>query len=165
MPAFSSSTTVLDSILFRDAFGTAAMREVFSDFSLISRYAEVEIALARAEARCGVIPAEAAEQIAKLTDVAAFDFDLLRRETDIVGYPILPLVHQMAKQCGDAGRYVHWGATTQDIMDTAVVLQMRAALEIIAQDIAALRGILTDLSKRHRDTPMAGRTICSRRCR
>jgi len=57
MPAFPTSTTVLDSILFRDAFGTPTMREVFSDFSLISRYAEVEIALAKAEARCGVIPA------------------------------------------------------------------------------------------------------------
>ena len=158
MPAFPTSTTVLDSILFRDAFGTPAMREVFSDFSLISRYAEVEIALAKAEARCGVIPAEAAEEIAKRTDVSALDFDLLRQETDIVGYPILPLVHQMAKQCGDAGRYVHWGATTQDIMDTAVVLQVRAGLEIIEADIAALRGILADLSKRYRDTPMAGRT-------
>ena len=158
MPAFPTSTTVLDSILFRDAFGTPAMREVFSDFSLISRYAEVEIALAKAEARCGVIPAEAAEEIAKRTDVSAFDFDLLRSETDIVGYPILPLVHQMVKQCGEAGRYVHWGATTQDIMDTAVVLQVRAGLEIIEADIAALRGILADLSKRYRDTPMAGRT-------
>jgi 3-carboxy-cis,cis-muconate cycloisomerase len=158
MPAFPTSTTVLDSILFRDAFGTPAMREVFSDFSLISRYAEVEIALAKAEARCGVIPVEAAEEIAKRTDVAAFDFDLLRSETDIVGYPILPLVHQMAKQCGDAGRYVHWGATTQDIMDTAVVLQVRAGLEIIESDIAALRGILAGLAKRYRDTPMAGRT-------
>ena len=64
----------------------------------------------------------------------------------------------MAKQCGEAGRYVHWGATTQDIMDTAVVLQVRAGLEIIEADIAALRGILADLSKRYRDTPMAGRT-------
>jgi len=158
MPAFPTSTTVLDSILFRDAFGTPAMREVFSDFSLISRYAEVEIALAKAEARCGVIPVEAAEEITKRTDVSALDFDLLRSETDIVGYPILPLVHQMAKQCGDAGRYVHWGATTQDIMDTAVVLQVRAGLEIIESDIAALRGILAGLAKRYRDTPMAGRT-------
>ena len=158
MPAFPTSTTVLDSILFRDAFGTPAMREVFSDFSLISRYADVEIALAKAEARCGVIPVEAAEEIANRTDVSAFDFDLLRSETDIVGYPILPLVHQMAKQCGDAGRYVHWGATTQDTMDTAVVLQVRAGLEIIESDIAALRGILAGLAKRYRDTPMAGRT-------
>ena len=158
MPLAAPATTVLDSALFRDAFGTPAMREVFSDFSLISRYAEVEVALAKAEARCGVIPAEAAVEIAKCTDVAALDFDLLRRETDIVGYPILPLVHQMVKQCGDAGRYVHWGATTQDIIDTAVVLQIRAGLGIIAQDIAALRGILADLSRRYRDTPMAGRT-------
>jgi 3-carboxy-cis,cis-muconate cycloisomerase len=158
MAAFPTSTTVLDSILFRDAFGTPAMREMFSDFNLISRYAEVEIALAKAEARCGVIPAEAAEEIAQRTDVSALDFDLLRRETDNVGYPILPLVHQMAKQCGEPGRYVHWGATTQDIMDTAVVLQVRAGLKIIEDDIAALRGILADLAKRHRDTPMAGRT-------
>ena len=158
MPAFPTSTTVLDSILFRDAFGTPAMREVFSDFSLISRYAEVEIALAKAEARCGVIPAQAADEIAKRTDVSTLDFDLLRQETDIVGYPILPLVHQMVKQCGDAGRYVHWGATTQDIMDTAVILQVRAGLAIIEDDIAALRGILANLSKRYRDTPMAGRT-------
>ena len=158
MPAFPTSTTVFDSILFRDAFGTPAMREVFSDFNLISRYAEVEVALAKAEARCGVIPAEAAVEIAKRTDVSALDFDLLRRETDIVGYPILPLVHQMVKQCGEAGRYVHWGATTQDIMDTAVILQVRAGLEIIERDIAELRAILAGLSKRYRDTPMAGRT-------
>jgi 3-carboxy-cis,cis-muconate cycloisomerase len=158
MPDFPTSTTVLDSILFRDAFGTPEMREVFSDLALISRYAEVEVALARAEARCGVIPAEAAEAIAQRTDVAALDFDLLRRETDVVGYPILPLVHQMVKQCGEAGRYVHWGATTQDIMDTAVVLQIRAALQLIEADIAVLRDILADLSKRYRDTPMAGRT-------
>ncbi len=143
MAAFPTSTTVLDSILFRDAFGTPRMREVFSDLSLISRYAEVEIALAKAEARCGVIPSEAAQEIADKTDVAALDFDLLRRETDIVGYPILPLVHQ---------------ATTQDVMDTSVVLQVRAGLGIVEEDIAALRGILADLSSRYRDTPMAGRT-------
>jgi len=158
MPAFPTATTVLDSILFRDAFGTPAMREVFSDAALISRYVEVEIALARAEARCGVIPQDAADAIAARTDVAALDFEALRRETDIVGYPILPLVHQIAQQCGEAGRYVHWGATTQDIMDSALVLQLRAGLAIIEQDIAALRGILAGLSQRHRDTPMAGRT-------
>jgi len=157
-PATPAATTVLDSILFRDAFGTPRMREIFSDYALISRYAEAEVALARAEARCGVIPAEATEQIAARTDVAALDFDLLRQETDIVGYPILPLVHQMVKQCGDAGRYVHWGATTQDIMDTAVVLQVRDGLTVIEEDICELRKILADLSRRHRDTPMAGRT-------
>ncbi|MBV9985166.1 adenylosuccinate lyase family protein [Bradyrhizobium sp.] len=153
-----SATTVLDSLLFRDAFGTDAMRRVFSDKSLIARYAEVEVALAKAEARCGVIPMEAARAIAERTEVASIDLEALRHETDIIGYPILPLVHQMARQCGEAGRYVHWGATTQDIMDTAVVLQMRAGLAIIEGDIAALRDGLADLARRHRDTPMAGRT-------
>ncbi|MGO8909875.1 MAG: adenylosuccinate lyase family protein [Bradyrhizobium sp.] len=153
-----AATTVFDSILFRDAFGTPRMREVFSDYALIARYAEVEIALAEAEARCGVIPREAADDIARLTDVSALDFDQLRRETDIVGYPILPLVHQMVKQCGEAGRYVHWGATTQDIMDTAVILQVRDGLKIIEEDIAELRRILASLSRKYRDTPMAGRT-------
>src|SRR5215469_6823693 len=97
-----TATTVFDSILFRDAFGTPRMREVFSDHALISRYVEVEIALAKAEAKCGVIPTEAAEAIGGC-DVAGLDFDRLRRETDIVGYPILPLVHQLVEQCGEAG--------------------------------------------------------------
>jgi 3-carboxy-cis,cis-muconate cycloisomerase len=154
----ATATTVLDSLMFRDAFGTAEMREVFSDYALIGRYAEVEVALAKAEAKCGVIPADAADVIAARTDIAALDFDRLRQETDNVGYPILPLVHQMATQCGDAGRYVHWGATTQDIMDTAVVLQMRQGLEIIERDLGALRTTLADLSRRYRNTPMAGRT-------
>lgn len=153
-----ASSTVLDSILFRDAFGTPAMREVFSDRRLIGRYIEVEVALARAEARCGVIPADAAEVIARESRLDRIDFDRMRHETDIVGYPILPLVHQLVEACGQAGRYVHWGATTQDIMDTANVLQVRDALDIVEADIRALRGILADLARRHRDTPMAGRT-------
>lgn len=158
MSLLPTSSTVLDSILFRDAFGTAAMREVFSDRKLIARYIEVEVALARAEARCGVIPADAAEAIARESRLERIDFEHMRHETDIVGYPILPLVHQLVHMCSDAGRYVHWGATTQDIMDTANVLQVRDALNLVDADIRALRGILADLAAKHRDTPMAGRT-------
>ncbi|AQL37238.1 class-II fumarase/aspartase family protein [Pseudomonas syringae] len=152
------SSTVFDSALFRDMFGTAEMRAVFSDKSLIERYIEVEVALARAEARCGVIPADAAEQIAALATYESLDLTLMQHETEIVGYPILPLVEQLSKTCGEAGRYVHWGATTQDIMDTAVVLQVRAALAIVERDIQAVRGLLADLALRYRTTPMAGRT-------
>lgn len=152
------STTVFDSALFRDMFGTAEMRAVFSDKALIERYIEVEIALAKAEARCGVIPAEAAVQIAELARFESLDLEHMQHETEIVGYPILPLVEQLSKLCGEAGRYVHWGATTQDIMDTAVVLQMRAALAIVERDIQAVRGLLAELALRYRDTPMAGRT-------
>ena len=156
-PLFGAST-VMDSILFRDAFGTQAMRTIFSDHALVQRYIDVEIALARAQARCSVIPVDAAEVIARESRLERIDFDHMREETDIVGYPILPLVHQLVAMCGDAGRYVHWGATTQDIMDTAVALQVRDALDIIDADIVALRKILADLALRHRDTPMAGRT-------
>ncbi len=158
MQSSTSAATAIDSILYREAFGTPSMRSIFADHALIGRYVEVEVALAKAEARCGVIPAGAAEEIAAKADAASLDFDLLRRETDNVGYPILPLVHQVAMQCGEAGRWLHWGATTQDIMDTAVVLQVRDALLIVEADIEAVRTILADLAQRHRDTPMAGRT-------
>ncbi len=152
------AATVLDSFLFRDAFGTPAMRAVFDDRELIRKFVQVEVALAAAEARCGVIPAAAAKDIAARCTAEALDVGLLQRETEIVGYPILPLVHQLARQAGDAGRYVHWGATTQDIMDTAVVLQLRDALDLVEADVADLRRILAGLARKHRDTPMAGRT-------
>ncbi len=152
------ASSVLDSILFRDAFGTPAMRAVFDDRELVRKYVEVEIALAKAQARCGVIPAAAAAEIAARCDADTLDYDLLRHETEIVGYPILPLVHQISKQAGASGGFVHWGATTQDIMDTAVVLQLRDGLDIVAGEVKALRGILAGLAKKYRDTPMAGRT-------
>ena len=151
-------STPLDSVLFRDMFGTPAMRAVFSDEALVGRYVEAEVALARAEARCGVIPAEAAEAIAAAGDALRPDWERLRIETENVGYPILPLVHQLAEAADEAGRFVHWGATTQDIMDTANVLQIRAALDLVAADLDALRAILAALAAKHRDTPMAGRT-------
>jgi 3-carboxy-cis,cis-muconate cycloisomerase len=152
------ASNVLDSVLFRDSFGTPQMRAVFDDRALIRRYVEVEIALAKAEARCGVIPQAAADEIAATCDADALDFELLRHETEIVGYPILPLVQQISKQAGASGGFVHWGATTQDIMDSAVVLQLRDALNLIEADVAALRDILRDLARTYRDTPMAGRT-------
>ncbi|MGO4303769.1 class-II fumarase/aspartase family protein [Cupriavidus sp. RAF12] len=156
--AIPAASTVVDSVLFRDAFGTKHMRQIFADGALVQRYIDVEVALAKAEARVGVIPAEAAEAIARESRIERIDFDHMREETDIVGYPILPLVHQLVAMCGEAGRYVHWGATTQDIMDTAVALQVRDALDSIDADIRELRGILADLSIKHRNTPMAGRT-------
>src|SRR3569833_2424789 len=150
------SSTVFDSILFRDAFGTAKMRALFSDYALVQRYIDVEVALAKAEARVGEIPADAADVSARESQIERIDFDHMREETDIVGYPILPLVHQLVGMCGDAGRYVHWGATTQDIMDTAVALQVRDALDSIDADIRELRGILVDLSKKHRVLLLVG---------
>lgn len=152
------ATTVLDSRIFRDLFGTQAMREVFSDEAFLERCVEVEVALARAESRTGVIPEAAARDIAARASARGLDFERLKAETETVGYPILPLVRQLAAQCGEAGRWLHWGATTQDIMDSALVLQLRAALDLVHAEVAALRGVLAGLARRYRDAPMAGRT-------
>src|SRR5690606_37974586 len=114
--------SVLESALFKDMFGTGAMRAVFDDDATVLRYVETEVALARVQGRLGVIPAQAADAIAARADAAAIDMEALRVETEIVGYPILPLVHQLSRICGAEGEYLHWGATTQDIMDTATVL-------------------------------------------
>ena len=152
------ASTVFDSALFRDMFGTAEMRDVFSDEALVGRYLEAEAALAPAQARVGVVPKDAAETIDLASRSLKIDYDKLRHETEIVGYPILPLVHQLSAAAGEAGRFVHWGATTQDIMDTGNVLQIRAALSIVERDLSELRNILADMARKYRDTPMAGRT-------
>src|SRR5438105_4445149 len=157
------SIGVLSSTLFGDMFGTAAMRGVFGELGFLARCAEVEAALARAQARAGIVPSDAAQAISKATAAViekprSLDLARLKRETETVGYPILPLVRQLAERAGEAGRWVHWGATTQDIMDTATVLQIRAGLELIETDLTALRGHLAGLARHWRDTPMAGRT-------
>src|SRR5277367_4413199 len=153
----------LDSAIFADMFGTAPMREVFGDDAFLARCIEVEAALARAQGRLGIIPAEAADAITHAANALAsgreaLDLARLKTQTETVGYPILPLVRQMAELAGESGRYVHWGATTQDIMDSAAVLQIRAGLVLIKQDLTAARGHLAELARKYRDTPMAGRT-------
>src|SRR5262245_14489476 len=151
-------STVFDSAIFCDAFGAPAMRALFSDEALVARYVEVEVALAVAEGRAGAIPKEAAAAIKERARASGIDLAKLKAETDLVGYPIVGVVHQLAKQCGEAGRYLHWGATTQDIMDTATVLQLREALALVEADLAALSAALVALAGRHRNTVMAGRT-------
>jgi 3-carboxy-cis,cis-muconate cycloisomerase len=144
-------------------FGTAAMRGIFGDEALLARCIDVEAALARAQGRLGIIPVEAGEAITRAASAfangrCALDLARLKKETETVGYPILPLVRQLAEWAGECGRYIHWGATTQDIMDTVVVLQIRAGLALIEEDLTAIRDHLAELARRYRDTPMAGRT-------
>ena len=151
-------STVFDSAIFRDMFGTPAMREIFSDEGAVARYVAVEVALAAAEARTGLIPKDAADTISQKADAKSLDLSKLKAETDLVGYPIVGVVHQLAKQCGEAGRYVHWGATTQDIMDTATVLQVRDALALVDADLKAIEAALAGSGGKRRRTVMAGRT-------
>lgn len=152
------SISVLESALYKDMFGTPAMRAIFSDAATVRRYVEIEIALAKVQGRLGIIPQAAAQVIAEKADASKIDMQAMKIETEIVGYPILPLVHQLSKICGPEGEYLHWGATTQDIMDSATILQIRDAIEIIESDLAEVEALLQELSKRHRLSPMAGRT-------
>ncbi len=151
--------SMIDSAIFRDFFGTAAMREVFSDEGMLQAYCEVEAALAVVQGRLGLIPREAADAIPAASKVENLDLQAIKSETEIVGYPILPLVRAIAKACPDrSGEYVHWGATTQDIMDSGFALQLRAALKIVDAELGELAANLAKLAVDHRDTVMAGRT-------
>jgi 3-carboxy-cis,cis-muconate cycloisomerase len=153
------SVSPIDSSVYGDLFTTPAMRAVFSDEARLQHMLDVEAALARAQAKLGLIPAEAAREITAKADVSRFNLPAIGRSTELVGYPIVPLVKALGQACaGDAGRYVHWGATTQDIMDTGLVLQLRAALDLIRQDLKGAEAALIDLARRYRDTPMPGRT-------
>jgi 3-carboxy-cis,cis-muconate cycloisomerase len=155
----SMSVSPVDSAIFGGLFTTAAMRTVFSDEARLQRMLDVEAALARAQARLGLIPAAAAEEIAAKATLERFDLDAIRRGTELAGYPIVPLVKALSEACeGDAGRYVHWGATTQDIVDSGLVLQIRDALAHIEDDLDAILRRLGAMAQQFRDTPMAGRT-------
>jgi len=151
--------SALDSLLFKNLFGTEEIRAIFDDKVYIQRCVDVEVALAKAQGLVGVIPEDVSKSIAHRCCKIELDYDRLSRETEIVGYPILPLVRQLSDLCGeDAGKYVHWGATTQDIQDTASVLQMKAGLGIVKTKLGGLKQTLELMAAKYRDVPMAGRT-------
>jgi 3-carboxy-cis,cis-muconate cycloisomerase len=152
-------TSLIDSAVFRDIFSTEAMRRVFSDGNRVQKYLDFEAALARAQARLGIIPKEAAEEIVKHCNVSEIDFDKLKRETERIGYPVLPVVQQLVALCRDGlGEWCHWGATTQDITDSATVMQIREGLELVEADLNGIADALASLARKYRDTPMAGRS-------
>ncbi len=115
---------------------------------------EVESALARAQSATGVIPENVGAVITAACESFQIDFDRLARETDIVGYPVLPLVRQMGEATPDpeTAKYIHWGATTQDIMDDAAMLQIKAGLAMVRKELEELVAVLSRLATSHRDT-------------
>src|SRR5919108_6418499 len=129
---------IIDYQLFGDLFSTPEMRAIFDERTMLQRWLDVEAALAAAQAELGLIPAEAAETIARAARVEELDLAAMKADLKTTAHPIVPLVRELARRCGDAGRWVHWGATTQDIMDTGMVLQVRAAHAILRRDLVAL---------------------------
>jgi 3-carboxy-cis,cis-muconate cycloisomerase len=151
--------SLIDSAVFRDIFSTEAMRGVFSDENRVQKYLDFEAALARAQARLGIIPKEAAEEISRHCHAAEIDFAKLKTQTERIGYPVLPVVQQLVGACRDGlGEWCHWGATTQDITDSATVLQIREALLLIEGHLDGINRALAALARKYRDTPMAGRS-------
>ncbi|MBI2322308.1 MAG: adenylosuccinate lyase [Chloroflexi bacterium] len=152
-------SSVVDSALLRDLYGTEEMRRIFADESLVQRWLDVEAALAQAEAEFGVIPAWAAVEIGRQARVELLDLTAIKREIDRTGHAIVAFIRVFQALCeGEAGQYIHWGATTQDIIDSATVLQLGDACQVIVRELRDIEGLLIDLAERHRDTIMAART-------
>ncbi len=153
------AASIIDSQIFQGIFTTDAMRAVWSDQNRTAQYIAIERALAIVQARLGLIPQEAADEIVSHCHLDQIDMERLRQQTERIGYPILGVVTQLNQLCRDKlGEYVHWGATTQDITDTATVLQIRQALDLVDADLAALATGLARLAKDHRLTPVIGRS-------
>ncbi|THF36434.1 3-carboxy-cis,cis-muconate cycloisomerase [Pseudomonas atacamensis] len=146
-----------------DAYFTARdMREVFCDQGRVQAMLDFEAALARAEARVGLIPSSAVAPIAAACDAGLYDFAALGEAIATAGNSAIPLVKALGKQIAssdaEAERYVHLGATSQDVMDSGLVLQLRQALALIEDQLAQLADSLAAQAQRFATTPLAGRT-------
>jgi 3-carboxy-cis,cis-muconate cycloisomerase len=144
----------------RMLFTAPEMAEIWSGVAHLRGMLTFEAALARAEARAGVIPIEAAEAVGRACRVEDFDAKGLWREAAIAGAPAIPLVRMLTERVPSEGRgYVHWGATSQDAVDTALVLQMRAGLDLLVERMREIGNLCAALATQYRTTPMAGRTL------
>jgi 3-carboxy-cis,cis-muconate cycloisomerase len=153
-----NGTTTLDCELFRDLFGSAEMRRAFDTRAMVQAWLDVEAALAGAEAELGVIPLTAAERIRDEARVENFDLGELRRGIAESQHPLVPVIRALTERCGEHGGHVHWGATTQDIVDTGMVLQVRGALPWLIARVSSAQGSCQQLSQRYAAAPMAART-------
>lgn len=140
-------------------FGDAPIAEIFSFRARIEAYLEIEVALARAQAALGVIPSDAADAIGQAARTLEPDEQRLRDGTRLVGYPILPLLEQLREVGGPlVAAYAHWGATTQDIMDTATAMQAQRGTARLERLLVGVGASLARLAVAERCTVMAGRT-------
>jgi 3-carboxy-cis,cis-muconate cycloisomerase len=141
-------------------FTTPGMSTVFSYESSVQHMLRFEAALALAEARAGIIPLECAQAIAASCRVELFDVASLYREAAVAGTLAIPLVRLLSERVDtEARKYVHWGATSQDVMDTALMLQMREGLDLLLDGLYNVCAPCAALAEQHRDTLMAGRTL------
>jgi 3-carboxy-cis,cis-muconate cycloisomerase len=143
-------------------FGSTEVDSIFSDRARLQGMLDFEAALAKAQARTGVIPESAAAPIAAKCRADLFDLSALAQDAAQAGNLAIPMVKQLTALVGkddaQAMRYVHWGATSQDAIDTGLILQLRAALQLLRADLGRLCDVLENLAQTHRSTPVAART-------
>jgi 3-carboxy-cis,cis-muconate cycloisomerase len=153
----------MSALLIESLATTPALAEVFSDESVLRAMLEFEAALARAEARVGIIPTEAAKAITACATPADFDISALANATFRSGSPAIPLVKALTEKVRrtnqEASRFVHWGATSQDVVDTAMSLLLKRAEPILKRDLLWLEKALTGLTERQKNSVMLGRTL------
>jgi 3-carboxy-cis,cis-muconate cycloisomerase len=150
--------TTLDCLVMKNVFGSDRMRAVFDSSQLVQSYFDTWAALAEAEADVGMIPRDAAEQIRAASQRGDFDIEEIGRKVASGRHFLMPSINAMIAASGEAGRYVHWGATTQDITDTGMVLQLDMAMDIVEASLARITDLVAGYAAQYRDQPMAGRT-------
>ncbi|WP_296229980.1 3-carboxy-cis,cis-muconate cycloisomerase [uncultured Pseudomonas sp.] len=159
---FPRSVARVSNQLFDAYFTAPAMRAIFCDAGRVQGMLDFEAALARAEARVGLIPTEAVAPIEAACKAELYDYPALAQAIATAGNSAIPLVKALGKRIAatdpEAERYVHLGATSQDAMDSGLVLQLRAAIGLLESDLAQLADALAAQAERHIDTPLAGRT-------
>jgi len=150
---------ISDSHFYGNNYATPASRRIFCDVCRVQRWLDVEVALAEAQGDLGMIPAEAVQDIASAARAEAFDLDAIREEVLRSRHSLVGLLRVFQDACpGDSGQYVHYGATTQDIQDTAQSLEMRDVLDELEAGLRTLIEQLTDLAEEHATTVALGRT-------
>ena len=150
---------VFDSILLRDSWSTEELRAVFSDENRVQKWYDVEATLASEQAAFGIVPREAAGEIMRNAKVEKVDLAEIARAMGEAKHPLVPALRALQKLCKpELGEWLHYGPTTQDILDTGMALQLKGAHAIILRDLRAIGRTLYVLAERHRATPMAGRT-------
>lgn len=149
---------VIDMEILGNSFGTQEMRAIWDEQHRLQKQLDVERALALAEGELDVIPKVAAEKIAKAADSNYFSIADLAREGLTSKHSLMATIRRLQALSGDAGEFVHYGATTQDIVDTGTVLQLKEAHAIIKRDLQKLLGIVAKKAGQYRATPLAGRT-------
>jgi 3-carboxy-cis,cis-muconate cycloisomerase len=142
---------------------TEPLADVFSDNSVLQAMLDFEIALARAEVRVGIVPKSAADPISEVARAGEFDVAALSRSIFRAGTAAIPVVKALTEKVRardrDAAAWVHWGATSQDVVDTALILLLKRSRPILGADLQRLHEALVHLSNEHKDTIMLGRTL------